>query len=232
MNQCVKYEYILGLSKLSGKCCDQFLNLYHRNINQDDVYEILMNIPIFHIYKTPEQINKIRSNIVNYNYTWFCLLYFNYNFSIEIIKKLLKDYIDYYYVDIININRLINNPEDAFIIMNEFMVVNQNYIRNYYELRSLCIPHVSAYQIATVNYGTRNIYELICYEYNDLEFLKKAIFLSSEQMNFLKISRYCYPSIEMFKKYKYNIFNNALNNTFININDFQISENCEFIINQ
>jgi len=232
MNQCIKYEYILGLKDLPGKSCDLFFDLYHKNIDQDDAYEIITNIPMCQKHKTPEEIYKIRYETVNHNYTWFCILHFKHYFPVNIIKELLKNYVDYYYINIIDINRFINNPENAFIIMKEFMKVNQNYVQNYYALRTFHIPRITAYEVATVNYGTSNMYQLLCYEYTDLEFLKKAIYLSVEQLEFLKLSRFCYPSTEMFNKYKARIFNNALNKMFININDFDVSERGEFIINQ
>ncbi len=231
MNKYVKYEYILFFNNISHKSCDYFLDLCYKNINQDDAYNILMSIPFIKKKNTLEEINYIRPEIINYNYKW-CLALLSHNFPIQIIQNLLTHFFEYYYINIIYINMIIKNPYSSYVVMREFIPITQKYAQIYYQLKLRNIEALMAYDMATINNITRYIYELICYDYTDLEFVKKAIYLSKEQLDFLKFSRYCYSSIEVFNKYKYNIFSNALNKNFININDFEISEKGEIIINQ
>ncbi len=230
MSKHLNYEYILTFNKYSIKCVEFFIDLSAR-IDEHSAYEILINIPIIQRSKTQEEIERMRIEIINYNYTW-CTILLNNNISIQIIKYLLKFMVDYYYIDIIHINQIVKDSNNAYYLMSELMPKTREYIKTYYELRTYNISHMEAYKIATINYGLKNLYELISYEYTDIDILLRGVHFSREQMNFLKLSRYCYSTIEEFNKYKYNIVNNAIKKTFIVSDDFPLTPHGEFIINQ
>jgi hypothetical protein len=229
MTTLYKNEYILTFQKYPLNCLDLFVNLSNI-INQDNAYEILNNIPIMLRKKTKEEIDILRYQIVSYNFVW-CNYLLNNNIDINTTKLLLFNYLDYYYIDIVKINEIINNSPIAFEFMNYLMPASKTKRNIYYQFRQYKIKHFLSYEWAHYNTEHINkIFELLSYNYNEVEIIKHANSLSEEQLDFLKICRFGYIDIEKFNIKKLEFFNNSMVQPMININNFELNEKGEFVL--
>ncbi len=227
----IKQEYILQFNNYPPKCIDLLINL-SQLFNQDDAFEILTSIPCFQNTKTEEEITNKRFEIIKYNYLWSSMLYIN-NIDINIIKLLLSNLVDYYYIDILNINSIINDSLKSYeLIMNTYDF-SKNRKTIYYQLRTYKIDHFNAYSLSLLKSEYINkIFEVLHYNYNDVNILKKIINFSKEQIEYLKISRFAYSSRDEFNYNMHIIVNNAINHQFISSDNFELNKKGEFIINQ
>jgi hypothetical protein len=198
-------SYLVDLSKL---------------INQNDAFNVLMNIP----YQTKLKLNTIIINsnnidtvfkLLKYNFVWGTIL-IKKNIDIQIVMTLLNEYKDFYYFELCCINDTINDFKLSF----NNMIKNRNetlkYKENFYKLKSVGVMHNYAYCWCKNNdIVINNILELIKYDYNIIQMLSFAHLLNEEQMDFLRFSRLGYSTLEEFNKYSNNIFDNALTKIFI-----------------
>jgi hypothetical protein len=191
-------------------------------ITDKEAYEVLMIIPS--IKKTFTNINMdIKLKMINYNYTWFKILSY-YKLHLNIIKNLLNNYIEFYYIEMIYIYHKIKDIYKAYEIMNEnkhyfYTLIN---IKNYYYLRIYNIAHFSAYALSKFDHESIiKMCELIKSGYNETKYLSLTPILTIHQIEFLKLSRLGYNNDEEFNKKKDIIFNNAINLDLINTENFE-----------
>jgi hypothetical protein len=225
----MKFEYILEFNNYPPKCMELLFSL-SKKLNPYEAYQILKNIPVRQKTKTLEEINNIRHDIMIYNYTW-CLILLNNNIDINIIKILLSNFVDYYYIDLININSVINNTFISYQFMLDLYATSKTRRDTYYTLRQYKIDHITAYNITLLEQKyIDKILSLVKYNYTEIDYLKKAIYFTEEQLDFLKLNRFAFASKEEFKQNMNMIFENLKNHQFISPDNFQLTEKGEFII--
>ena len=177
-------------------------------INQDDAFEILMNIPIINIPLYLKKItdkNKIHK-LLNYNFSWSIIL-LNKNINIILVKTLLREFVDFYFFELFRINENINDFNKSFQIMIENIDKTLKYKYNYYKLITSKVQHFNAYLWCKYSDNIiERIIDFINHDYNKSEILSICMFLNDNQIDFLKLSRLGYRTFEEFDKEINNIF--------------------------
>lgn len=227
----INTEYIVFFEDYNPMSMTFFINL-SLMIGQVEAFEILKIIPKNQTKKSLNELYLVRNSILNYNYVWSVTLLKN-NITIPIIKKLLSDYYDYYYLDMININSIVKIPELSFEFMVESHDLNKHKKLNYYRLRLYKIDHFNAYSIVQLKKElVDKILSVLSYNYTDINSLRQIIQKTDEEIRFLQLSRFAFSSVDEFKSNIPIIFNNLIGHEFISPDNFELNEKGEFIINQ
>jgi hypothetical protein len=208
----------------------QFIVDLSKLISIDDAYNILVNIPMkdYKLYNINIDspllehiaISKELHKLINYNYFW-CIILLKNNISVEMIKVLLNKLVDFYFFELLYINKTINNYDISFNMVIESINNTIDFKNTYYKLRTAKIPHNNAFKLSRINNIILDkIIVLANLGFYNIPNLSTAIYFDEIQMDFLKLSRLGFDTEEEFDKVKENIFNNAITENLINIDDF------------
>ncbi len=229
----IPFKYSINYAQFPESTMIYFIELA-KVIGIDEAYNILTIIP-FKDYK----LNNINFNnlseehmtitneinkLLNYNYSW-AMMFLKQKMEVELIKQLLHGFSDFHFLEIIYINKNLNNFNNSFqYLVNNIENINK-FKYNYYLLRQYKIPHPIAYSMSRLNVELfKNIIEVAKAGYYDVKNIIKAAYFDEIQIEFLKLSRYGYVYEEQFNMYKEYIFNNAIEEKLININNFYIKK--------
>ena len=204
-----------------------------KHMSIENAYEILTNIPMenYKLYNidvdnpSAEHIIVICNAIklMHYNYSWSYILIKN-NINIEMVKLLLNKYADFYFFELLLLNKTINDLNASLNIVIKSMNETIDYKNKYYKLRNFKISNFTAYNICKENNEyIDNIIEVANIGFNDVYNLHFAGNFNSNQIYFLKLSRLGYYNDEEFERTKQIIFNNAITDILINSEDFTLN---------
>lgn len=195
----------------------RFLIELSKLMSQDDAFEILMNIPNNSTKlnnRMDISIDKVYK-LLNYNFSWSFIL-LRRKMPISMIKLLLNQFLDFYFFEICMINENFNDFDKSL----EYMIKNINntseYKRNYYKFIVKKISHLNSYLWCKYDdFIIERMHVLINSGYKD-DIVSFSMFLSNEQVDFLKLSRLGYSSEEEFNNKANDIFYVATNIPLIN----------------
>ncbi len=185
-----------------------------------DAFQILMNIPfkthtLYDIYSFDNEtvVNETVLNevikLMNYNYLWSYVL-FKKKFSVSMIKILLNKFYEFYFFEILYLNKTTNDFNKSFELVCKCINETKIYRDNYYKLRLAKIPHTTCYYLTrNVDEYINKVIEIANHGYYNADKLWMALFFNDMQMNFLKLSRLGYADEESFNNVKNTIFQNA-----------------------
>jgi hypothetical protein len=204
-----------------------------KHMSIENAYEILTNIPMenYKLYNidvdnpSAEHIIVICNAIklMHYNYSWSYILIKN-NINIEMVKLLLNKYADFYFFELLLLNKTINDLNASLNIVIKSMNETIDYKNKYYKLRNFKISNFTAYNICKENNEyIDNIIEVANIGFNDVYNLHFAGNFNSNQIDFLQLSRLGYSTDEEFERNKQIIFNNAITDILINSEDFTLN---------
>jgi hypothetical protein len=188
-------------------------------IDINDAYDILMNIihnkkKLYEIDKKTLDVNCIKK-ILNYNYSWTIIL-LNYKIHVDLIKKVLNEAIDFYILELLYINRKIQNEFVSYELV-KLDIKNTAQQKNiYYKLTAVKIPHDISHLLCKMSdLDIDKIIDIAMMGFNDVRNLIKANVFDEHQMEFLRLSKLSYINFYEFSKVKQTIFDNAIRNNLI-----------------
>ena len=194
INYNISISYAMKYAEYPIETMD-FLIILSRMIGINDAYDILMNIPLreHKLYdidkKTIKDYNYNVIKLLKYNYSWSIILIDNY-INADIIKKTLNKLIDFYFFELLSINKTINNQLIAFeLVLNS--IDNKKEQKNiYYKLAAVKIPHNIAYNLCKLNYiNIDKIIEIAQIGFNNVSNLIEANNFDENQIDFLRLSK-------------------------------------------
>lgn len=206
----------------------QYICKLSKIISIDDAFDMLTIIP-FHNRKLNEILNIINDvevfKLIHYNYSWTTAL-LKKNMNINLIKILLQNFYDFYFFEILFINKTTNNYNKSFKLMTKDINSTLTYKINFYKLRQYGVPHIMAYNLSRFNdYYINKIINIAMYGYYDCINLQLICFFDETQIDFLKFCKYGYVDNENFNKVKNNIVEKAFFRDFIDeTNSYELFE--------
>jgi hypothetical protein len=195
----------------------------------DDAYDILMNIPSkqykinnINVENPLEEhiviVNKLEK-LLCYNYFWG-KLFIKLNVDITMIKYLLHTFIDFYFLELFHYNKINNNYNISLNIVIMSIKDTLEYKNIYYKLRNARVPHLIAYKMSRLDgIHVNKIIDIAKAGFYNVDNLVSAVPFNDIQIDFLKLSKCCYTD-EEFSIHKQKIFNNAVSNQLIDVDDF------------
>ena len=189
-------------------------------MSQENAYSILLILKL--PYTNLSNINK--NKMIKYNFCWTLFL-LDKEIDITVIKILLSNYVDFYYLEISNINKTHKNSLYSLKLLNDCISYSEQFKINYYKLRAVHMLHLNAYSICKNDEKIiDNIINLINIGYNDKYFMEIVITFTEDQLEFLKFSRLGFSTIDEFNQNKKNIYENVINKNIIMIDNFKFIE--------
>lgn len=202
-----------------------YLIILSRIIGTSDAFDILMNIigkkyKLYHIDNSIIKANHYNViKILKYNFSWTIILHDN-KIHVELIKILLNETIDFYFLELLNMNTIIKDEFIAYKNVLNSIEQTIEYKNIYYKLTAVRIPQNLAYNLCKMsNLDIDKIIEIARMGFNDVHHLIEANNFNKNQMDFLRFSKLAYVEFEEFNKFKQTIFNNAIKNSLIIIDD-------------
>ena len=200
-------------------------------IGSKDAYEILMNIPLreYKLYNIDDKIIKENNynviQLLNYNYVWTIIL-INNNINIDIIKNILNKLVDFYFLELITMNKMMNDQYLAYQNVINSIDITQENKHKYYKLTKVKIPHNIAYYLCNINnIDIDKIIEVAKLGFYNVINLVEANNFNENQIDFLRFSKLGFDTLENFNICKQKIFNNAITEILLSISDFRYISN-------
>jgi hypothetical protein len=231
INNSVPLKYAIDYARYPENTLGYLIEL-SKYMSIDNAYEILINIPgkdykikDINIDEPVEEniliVNEL-SKLLHYNYLW-STVFIKYNISIDMIKVLLSKLIDFYFFELLYINKNINNYDISLDMVINSINETMEYRKTFYKLRMAKIPHIIAYKLCRINIIHINkIIEVANIGFYNVYNLYSAGNFSEIQIDFLKLSRLGYITDEEFDKNKQHIFNNSITEILINSDNFKL----------
>ena len=228
INNSVPLKYAIDYARYPDITLGYIIEL-SKVMSIDDAYDILMNVPSreykinnINIDEPLEEhiiiVNNL-SKLLHYNYIW-SILFVKYNISSNIIKILLHKLVDFYFFELLYYNKTINNYDVSLNMVIKSMSETDEYKNAYYNLRMAKVPQTIAYKLCKTGIININkIIEIANIGFYNVYSLEVAIHFNEIQINFLKLSKFGYVTYEEFNKDKQHIFNNAITQILINIDN-------------
>jgi hypothetical protein len=192
----------------------EYLIILSRMVGVDDAYEILMNIPkkdikICDIEK--KNINMIYvKKVLSYNYSWSVML-LKKKINVKIIKKILNEINDFYFLELLYVNRKIENEFVSYELVKMDFKNTKTQMDIYYSLTAVKIPQDVAHLLCKMKgLNISKIIDIALMGFNNVQYLNKANDFDEYQIDFLRLSKLGYSHFEEFDKVKQTIFDNAI----------------------